>query len=384
MSKLFENYARWDIEIISGNGTKVYDSEEKEYLDFTSGIGVCNVGHCNPSVVAATETQLKQLWHTSNLFTHSLQEKVAEKLVQSSMGAAVFFCNSGAEANEAAIKLARKYTGKSKIITFNKSFHGRTFGTMAATGQDKIKAGFGPMLESFIHLPFNDLQALEKELDHETAAVMLEVIQGEGGVNPANEDFLQGIEKLCKEKGALLIIDEVQTGIGRTGKAFGYQHYNISPDIITSAKGLGNGFPTAAMIGTEKVKSAFNPGSHGSTFGGNPLAMSAANATLDIIMNADFLAEVEEKGNYLSEKLDDMFAKVPEFKGTRHKGLMIGCEFSKEVSDIVTQLRQNGLLVITAGPNVIRLLPPLTVTYEEINEALEILANTLIEQKQLV
>ncbi|MEK3886476.1 acetylornithine transaminase [Bacillus sp. FSL K6-3431] len=383
MSNLFENYGRWDIEIVSGSGTKVYDAEEKEYLDFTSGIGVCNVGHCNPQVVAAMEAQINKLWHTSNLFIHSLQEEVAGKLVQHSMGSAVFFCNSGAEANEAAIKLARKYTGKSKIITFNQSFHGRTLGTIAATGQDKVKEGFGPLLETFIHLPFNDLAALENELDHETAAVMLEVIQGEGGVNPAEEAFIQGVDKLCKEKDILLIVDEVQTGIGRTGKAFGYQHYHISPDIITSAKGLGNGFPTGAMIGTDKVKTAFNPGSHGSTFGGNPLAMAAANATLDIVMNETFLAEVEEKGYYLSEKLADIFADIPEFMANRHKGLIMGFEFSTEVSTVVSLLRKNGLLVITAGPNVIRLLPPLTVTYEEINEALKIVHHTLLELKQL-
>ena len=219
------------------------------------------------------------------------------------MGSSVFFCNSGAEANEAAIKLARKYTGKSKIITFQQSFHGRTLGTMAATGQDKIKEGFGPMLETFIHVPFNDIDALKNEMDHETAAVMLEVIQGEGGVHPGDEAFLMEVEKQCKAFDALLIVDEVQTGIGRTGKAFGYQHYQISPDIITSAKGLGNGFPTGAMIGKEKLKSAFNPGSHGSTFGGNPLAMSAAKATLDIIFNESFLNEVEEKGQLSRRKI---------------------------------------------------------------------------------
>lgn len=254
---------------------------------------------------------------------------------------------------------------------------------MAATGQDKIKAGFGTMLETFIHVPFNDLEALEKEMDHKTAAVMLEVIQGEGGVHTADEEFLQGVEKLCKQYGALLIIDEVQTGIGRTGKPFAYQHYNITPDIITSAKGLGNGFPTGAMIGTEEIKTAFNPGSHGSTFGGNPLAMSAANATLDIVFDEDFLAEVEEKGAYLSEKLAEQFTGEMGFQSIRHKGLMFGIEFSSEVNPLVTLLRENGLLVLTAGPNVMRLLPPLTITYEEIDAALAIISNTLLSSKNM-
>lgn len=383
MEYVFQNYARWDLEIASGSGTKVYDIHGKEYLDFTSGIGVCNLGHCHPEVTAAVTEQLQTIWHTSNLFKSSLQNNVAKKLVEASVGDAVFFCNSGAEANEAAIKLARKYTGKHKIITFFQSFHGRTLGTMAATGQEKVKQGFGPMLETFIHLPFNDIEALRNEIDSETAAVMLEVIQGEGGVHPAEENFLMEAEKLCKAHGALLIVDEVQTGNGRTGVAFAYEHYHISPDIITTAKGLGNGFPVGAMIGKDKLKSAFNPGSHGSTFGGNPLAMVAANSVLNIILNQEFLDEVDEKGELLYLGLRKIFSEIKEFQHIRQKGLMIGIEFSNDVSQLLSQLRNNGLLVLPAGPNVLRLLPPLTVSEKEIEDALLIMEKTVIKNKVL-
>ncbi|MCJ8006400.1 acetylornithine transaminase [Lederbergia wuyishanensis] len=383
MTHLFENYARWDVEIVSGSGANVKDTTGKDYLDFTSGIGVCNLGHCHPQVVEATANQLEKIWHTSNLFKSSLQEEVAEKLTSHSMGEYVFFCNSGAEANEAAIKLARKFTEKSKIITFLQSFHGRTFATMAATGQDKVKQGFGSMLETFVHLPYNDVDALKNEIGHETAAIMLEIVQGEGGVHVAEEDFLATVEQLCKDYGVLLIIDEVQTGIGRTGKPFAYQHFNLSPDIITSAKGLGNGFPTGAMIGKKYLKDAFNPGSHGSTFGGNPLAMSAAKATLDLIFEEEFLNEVTKKGEYFVSKLEEIFSQLEHFKTIRHKGLMVGVEFSEEVGSMISLLRENGLLALVAGPNVIRFLPPLTVTYGEMDAALGIISGTLLDSKKV-
>lgn len=380
MSHLFANYGRWDIEIQSGKGTEVIDTTGKKYLDFTAGIGVVNIGHCHPNVVSALTEQAQAIWHTSNLFQSSLQEEVASLLTEHSMGSAVFFCNSGAEANEAAIKMARKHTGKHKIITFKQSFHGRTLGTMAATGQDKIKTGFGPMLHSFIHLPFNDIESLKNEMDDQTAAVMLEVVQGEGGVHPAEEQFLLEVEKLCAQHGALLIIDEVQTGIGRTGKPFAYQHYPISPDIITSAKGLGNGFPVGAMIGKEILFNTFNPGSHGSTFGGNPLAMSVAKATLNVVFQEGFLAEVEEKGQYLYDALSTKLAHIESLKNIRFKGLMFGLEFTNDVGALLTQLRQNGLIVLNAGPNVLRMLPPLTVSYAEMDEAVSIMSNVISNQ----
>src|SRR5690606_36737776 len=378
MTYLFNNYGRWDIELVEGKGTKVIDSKGKEFIDFTSGIGVCNLGHCHPHVVEATTTQLNKIWHTSNLFESSLQEKVAEKLTKYSNGGAVFFCNSGAEANEAAIKLARKHTGKSKVITFMKSFHGRTFGTMAATGQDKVKVGFGKMLETFVHLPYNDIDALEKEIDENTAAVMLEVIQGEGGVNIADPAFLVVVENLCRQHNVLLIVDEVQTGIGRTGAPFAYQHYHISPDIITSAKGLGNGFPTGAIIAKKELYEVFGPGSHGSTFGGNPLAMTAANATLEIAFDNEFLKEVEAKGNYLYKRLLDELKDVSDLVAIRYKGLMFGLEFTEEIAPLLPILREQGILALSAGPNVLRLLPPLTVSIEELDSAIEIIAKTVI------
>lgn len=381
MSYLFPTYKRWDVNIEKANGAKVMDTEGKEYIDFTSGIGVCNLGHCHPEVVNAVNKQTKKVWHVSNLFKIPLQEQVATKLVQETSGDAVFFCNSGAEANEAAIKLARKFTGKSKIITFEQSFHGRTLGTMAATGQEKVKVGFGKMLETFIHVPYNDIDVLKETIDSETAAVMLEVIQGEGGVHPADELFLKEVERLCQSLDVLLIVDEIQTGIGRTGKSFAYQHYGIQPDIITVAKGLGNGFPVGAMIGKKELIPAFTAGSHGSTFGGNPLAMAAANATLNIVFDQSFLKEVEKKGNILVQQLNEFLPQVKSYKKIKHKGLMIGIEFQQETTELLSELRENGLLALNAGPNVMRLLPPLTITMAEIHEATAIMRKVL--QKQI-
>lgn len=367
-SALFPNYKRWELEIVEGKGTKVIDANGTEYLDFVSGIAVCNLGHCHPAVVEAVQAQLQKLWHVSNLFENSLQEEVASLLVANSDGQRVFFCNSGAEANEAAIKLARKHTGKSRILTFHQSFHGRTFATMTATGQEKIHSGFGPLLPTFSYLPFNDAAALEQAMDHEVAAVMVEAVQGEGGVTPAQTEFLQAAEKLCKQYGALLIIDEVQTGIGRTGKAFAYQHYGISPDIITVAKGLGNGIPVGALIGKEELADTFSAGTHGTTFGGNMIAMSAAKAVLENVMQPEFLESVTEKEAYFMELLQDV-TSLPVVKEVRGKGLMIGIECNTEAAPFITELQKKGLLVLVAGPNVVRLLPPLTVTKEELETA---------------
>lgn len=375
-SALFPNYKRWELEIVEGKGAKVIDANGTEYLDFVSGIAVCNLGHCHPAVVEAVQAQLQKLWHVSNLFENSLQEEVASLLVANSDGQRVFFCNSGAEANEAAIKLARKYTGKSKILTFHQSFHGRTFATMTATGQEKIHSGFGPLLPTFSYLPFNDAAALEQAMDHEVAAVMVEAVQGEGGVTPAQAEFLQAAEKLCKQYGALLIIDEVQTGIGRTGKAFAYQHYGISPDIITVAKGLGNGIPVGALVGKEELADTFSAGTHGTTFGGNMIAMAAAKAVLENIMQSEFLESVTEKAAYFMELLQDA-TSLPIVKEVRGKGLMIGIECNTEAAPLVTELQKNGLLVLVAGPNVVRLLPPLTVTKEELKTAASLIKEVL-------
>ncbi|MEC2077518.1 acetylornithine transaminase [Metabacillus fastidiosus] len=382
MSHLFPTYARWDFTVKEAKGAWLIDENDDKYLDFISGIAVCNLGHVDEDVKNAVEEQLQKVWHTSNLFKIPLQEEVAKRLVENSDGDAVFFCNSGAEANEAAIKLARKHTGKSKIVTFKQSFHGRTFATMSATGQEKIQIGFGPLLQTFEYLPYNDTAALEQLEGEEVAAIMLEVVQGEGGVNPANEEFLQKVAEMCGKLNALLIIDEVQTGIGRTGKPFGYQHYGISPDIITSAKGLGSGIPVGAMIGKKELIESFQPGSHGSTFGGNFIAMASANATLKKIMDPSFLQAVEEKGSALVQKLEDALYGHELVKAIRGKGLLIGIECSEQVTDLITAARENKLLVLPAGPNVIRLLPPLNVTEEEMDTAVTILKETFLTYKK--
>lgn len=372
MSYLFPTYARWDVTVKEAKGSWLTDENDKKYLDFVTGIAVCSLGHADDDVMQAVEEQLTKYWHTSNLFHQPIQEDVAKLLVENSDGEAVFFCNSGAEANEAAIKLARKHTGKTKIVTFLQSFHGRTFATMSATGQEKIQQGFGPLLETFTYLPYNDVAALDV-LEDDVAAIMLEVVQGEGGVIPAEQEFIDKVNETCKRIGALLIIDEVQTGIGRTGKPFGYQHYGLSPDIVTSAKGLGSGLPVGAMIGKAPLIETFQPGSHGSTFGGNPIAMAAAKATMKKILNDDFLKEVEEKSSYLVDKLVQIIGNHPFVTGIRGKGLLIGIECKEQVGVMIEQLREQQLLVLSAGPNVIRLLPPLNVSYEEIDIAVGII-----------
>lgn len=382
MSQLFPIYNRWPVNIVSGQGAKVKDADGKEYLDFVSGIGVTNLGHQHPHVKQAVEQQLNKVWHVSNLFQIDGQDAVAAKLVEHSSGDAAMFCNSGAEANEAAIKLARKHTGKHKIITFNQSFHGRTMATLAATGQEKVKTGFGPLLQSFVHVPYNDIDALKDAVDADTAAVMVEAVQGEGGVNPADPEFMTQVEQVCKENGVLLIVDEVQAGIGRTGKPFSYQHYGISPDIITVAKGLGNGFPTGAMIGKKELVETFSPGSHGTTFGGNPLAMAAANAVLDVAFDEQFLEEVTAKGEYLFSKLKHELGELEIVEKIRGKGLMVGIACREEIGELVASLREQGLLVLVAGPKVIRLLPPLIVTKEEIDWAVSKIAAAIQEKEQ--
>ncbi|WP_070120295.1 acetylornithine transaminase [Bacillus marinisedimentorum] len=381
MDYLFPTYKRWDIEVVSAEGTKVTDKNGNEYLDFISGIGVCNLGHRHPAVQKALEDQLDRVWHVSNLFTIRQQEEAARLLSKAAGGGKVFFCNSGAEANEAAIKLARKYTGRKKIVTFLQSFHGRTIGAMSATGQAKIHEGFGPLVPEFVYSKFNDIEPLEKAVDSETAAVMLEVVQGEGGVIPAEKTFLQEAERLCRENGALLIIDEVQTGIGRTGKMFAFQHEGLSPDIITAAKGLGSGFPVGAVIGKEKLAESFGPGSHGTTFGGNPLAAAAARATLEVINQEAFLAETEEKGAYLQSSLERLAADNDRIKGIRGIGLMAGIVLDEEAAPIISDLQERGLLAVPAGPSVIRLLPPLTVSWEEIDQAVAALAEVITSEK---
>ncbi|WP_297990630.1 acetylornithine transaminase [Anoxybacillus sp.] len=374
---IFPTYQRFPITVAKAEGTKLIATDGKQYIDFIAGIAVCNLGHRHPAVQQALEAQLNEVWHVSNLFHLPIQEEVASLLVQHSVGDAVFFCNSGAEANEAAIKLARKHTGRSKIITCEQSFHGRTFATMSATGQAKIHDGFGPLLPTFVYVPFNDIDALEREMDETVAAVMVEVVQGEGGVVVGEKSFLQAAERLCQTYGALLIVDEVQTGIGRTGTLFAYEQFDISPDVITVAKGLGSGFPVGAMIGKKHVVPTFSAGVHGSTFGGNALAMAAAKATLDIVTQPSFLQDVREKGTYFHEQLTKALEHIHIVTHVRGLGLMVGIACNEQVANILPHIHERGLLVLAAGPNVIRLLPPLTVTKEEIDEAVNILQEAL-------
>ena len=377
MSNLFPTYSRWEVEPDWAEGSFLYGKDGKKYLDFTSGIGVCNLGHRPKVVEEAIEQQLKKFWHVSNLFPVESQEIAAGKLAKAANMDLVFFSNSGAEANEAAIKMARKATGKTKIITFYQSFHGRTFATMSATGQDKIKHGYGPMLETFVYVPYNDLEALKEAMSEEVAAVMLEVVQGEGGIHLGSEEFLKGVEDICKQFGSLFIVDEIQTGIGRTGKPFAFQHYDLQPDIVSVAKGLGNGLPIGAIIGKAYLKDVFGPGSHGTTFGGNPIAIAASIATMDTIFDTNFLSKVNEKADFLKSILEETLLEIPIVNEIRGLGFMIGIEVNTPVPAILASLRTKGLIALSAGENVIRLLPPLTATKEELQAALDIIATVL-------
>lgn len=376
MSALFNNYARRSVHVVKGEGTVVEDATGKKYLDFTSGIAVVSLGHAHPEIVKAIQVQSEKLWHISNLFESPEQEKLATSLVKDTHLSHAFFCNSGAEANEAAIKLARKHTGKSTIITFDQSFHGRTFGAMSATGQEKIKQGFGPMLETFKTVPFNDTEKLKAAIDNDVAAIMLEVIQGEGGVHAITPEFASIISDICQSRGILCIIDEVQTGIGRTGTRYAYEQTGLKPDIVTLAKGLGGGFPIGAMLGTADLFNSFGPGTHGTTFGGNPLAVAVAQTVVDHVFAEEFLKEIRSKSDYLIQNLKEKLP--PERFAIRGQGLLIGIDCKEDVASFICQAEEAGLLVVQAGSNVIRLLPPLTVTEQEINQAVDTMASILL------
>lgn len=378
MSHLFPNYARDEIDLVDGSGSYVFDQNGEKYLDFMSGIAVSNLGHKNPKVMAAITQQAEKIWHSSNLYTSSLQEKVAEKLTMGKDYLA-FFCNSGTEANEAAIKLARKATGRSKILSFEQSFHGRTYGALSATGQPALQAGFFPIVEGFEYLPYNQLEPLKQQLDEQVAAVMLEVIQGEGGIIPAEKEWLQAVAQLCKENGSLLIIDEIQTGMGRTGTFFAFEDYQIEPDIITIAKALANGIPVGAMLGKTALADAFGPGTHGTTFGGNNLAMNVADCVVSEINQPEFLASVAEKGSYLMRELSKLLDTSEKVLDVRGKGLMVGIELDspKTLQQTVQELKKQHLLAIKAGKNVLRLLPPLTISQQELKDGIEIIQSVL-------
>ena len=365
-SALLKNYSRYEVEFERGEGAYLYDINGKKYLDFLSGIAVTGFGHNHPQITSAVKKQVEKLFHVSNLFQSSHQQILAEKLANSSGLDNVFFCNSGTEANEAAIKFARKWgQGRFSIITAVGGFHGRTMGSLSASAQYKLWEGFAPLTPGFSYVPFNDIEAIENSIDDNTVAVMLEPIQGESGVNVPSDNYLYEVRELCSKNNLLFIIDEVQTGMGRTGKMFAYQWENIKPDIISIAKGIANGLPLAAVVSTKEVGDCMTPGSHGSTFGGNPIAVASANVVMDLLNN-----DCLEKNNFLGEKLkEEIFSMATEnIKSVRGKGLMIGVELKGKLSakKVASELLNAGIVVGTAGENVLRLLPPFIITEKEI------------------
>ena len=382
---IMNTYGRFPISLVRGKGTYVWDADNKQYLDFVGGIAACSLGHCNESLVQVLEEQAKTLWHVSNLYWIKPQVELAEKLALITGLDKVFFCNSGTEANEAAIKLTRKYfyrqkQNKYEIISFSNSFHGRTLGALSATGQTKYQKGFEPMMKGFVYAEYNDISSVEAAITENTAAIVVEIIQGEGGVLPAELNFLRGLRKICDREELLLIVDEVQTGVGRTGKFLACQLYDIKADIVTLAKGLGGGIPIGATLATEKVASGFQPGDHAATFGGNPLSTAVASKTVEIISEDSFLKQVEKMGEYLSGKLLNINdSRIVHF---RARGLMQGLEFDREVKELVNICMKKGLLLVNAGPKVLRFVPPLTVNEIEINGAIAILEQALQEWQQ--
>ncbi|MCF6157383.1 MAG: aspartate aminotransferase family protein [wastewater metagenome] len=374
------NYIRNPIVLSRGSGVDVWDTEGKRYLDLFSGWAVSLLGHCHPHVVEAVQRQAAILQHAPNIYYTEPQGLLAKYISEKSFGGQCFFCNSGAEANEAAIKLARIYnsnTGKYKILTFSNSFHGRTLATVTATAQPKYHKGFAPLVEGFTYVPFNDLEALETSVDDKTCAIMLEPIQGEGGINSATGDFLRGVRALCNENGLLLILDEVQCGMGRTGKYFAYQHYDIEPDIMTLAKALGGGVAIGAMTAKKEIAKSLVPGSHASTFGGNPLACAAGIAVFETIEKENLIHNVKEMGKYAMEQLTILQKDYEIINEIRGKGLMIGIELNVNGAEIIKNCIQAGLFLNCTHDKVIRFMPPLNVRKEHIDEGIDILRTVL-------
>ncbi len=380
---VMKTYGRIPLALVKGQGARVWDAGGREYLDFVAGLAVCSLGHCHPAVAEAIAAQSRTLMHVSNLYYIEPQVKLAKMLVENSCAHRVFFCNSGAEANEAAIKLARKYAKKNlgpdkyEIITALHSFHGRTLAAITATGQAKYQQGFEPLPQGFRYVPFNDLEALMEAVGPHTCAVLLEPVQGEGGVNEATPEYLAGVRKLCDEKGLLLMFDEVQCGLGRTGKFMAYQHYGVEPDIITLAKALGGGFPIGAMLAKENVASAFNPGDHASTFGGNPLACAAGLAAMDQMLNHGVVENAAKVGEYFKARLNDLAGRYGFVAEVRGKGLLLGMELSVDGREAVVRCQDRGLLINCVNYNVLRFIPPLIITENDVDTALEILSGVL-------
>lgn len=378
-------YKRFPVVFTRGSGMKLWDTEGREYLDFVAGIAVCSLGHAHPAVSNAIKIQADKLIHVSNLYYIDSQIEYARLLIEHSALDKVFFCNSGAEANEGAIKLAKKYGNdrsgglKNEIVTMNGSFHGRTMATITATGQDKFHKGFNPLLAGFQYVPFNDFGALDKAVSEHTCAVMIEPLQAEGGIRVPDPAYFQSVRRLCDERDVLLILDEVQVGMGRTGSLFAHEQDGIIPDIITMAKAMGNGFPIGAVLAKDSVAVAFEPGSHASTFGGNPLAMAAAKATLETIIDENLIANCRQMGGYFMNMLNDLQKRHPIIREVRGRGLLIGVELDCEVAGIIKKCMDHGVLMASAGAQVLRFVPPLIVTERDIDQVVEILDGVLRE-----
>lgn len=375
---VMNTYGRFAIALDHGEGAQLWDVEGKRYIDLTSGIGVCCLGYNNPHIIDAITEQAHKLMHVSNLFTTAPMVQVAKTLVEQTGMGKVFFANSGAESNEGMIKLARKYsydkygTGRAEIVTLYNSFHGRTVTTLKATGQDKFHQYFFPFTEGFAYAKANDMASVKAAVNEHTCAIMMELIQGEGGVMPLDRDFVKEVEAYCREHDLLLLIDEVQTGIGRTGSLFCFQQYGIQPDVISMAKGLGGGVPIGAVMAAKNCENVLGPGTHATTFGGTPMICAAANAVLSEVTKPEFLQSVNEKGEYLKQKLLAM--QSDKIHGVRGMGLMLGIEVDPDQrAAIIAEIMDKGVLVLTAGTNVIRLLPPLSISYDEMDEALAVM-----------
>ncbi|MBN4076950.1 acetylornithine transaminase [Mariprofundus ferrooxydans] len=377
-------YARFPLTLVRGEGCRVWDDQGKQYLDFIAGIAVNTLGYAHPAMNKALAAQAAEMLHCSNLFHIPKQQQLADQLTHLSGLAAVFFCNSGAEANEAAIKLARKYfhdrdSNRRTVISATQSFHGRLLSTLTATGQDKVKVGFDPLPPGFAHVPLNDIDALKQAINKQTAAVLLEPLQGEGGVNITTASYLQAVRKLCDEHGLLLMLDEVQTGVGRCGTMFAFEQAGIQPDILTLAKGLGGGVPIGAMLASDRVAASFGPGTHGSTFGGNPLSCAAALTVLAEIESGQLLANVQQRGEQLRQGLHALASDFKVIKEVRGQGLLNGIELRIEAAGLMVSAREKGLLILMAGSNVLRFLPALNVSEKEVDEALAIVGAVLGE-----
>ncbi|MDR0805997.1 MAG: aspartate aminotransferase family protein [Enterobacteriaceae bacterium] len=383
--KTFDNvmlpvYAPAEFVPVKGKGSKVWDQQGNEFIDFSSGIAVTALGHCHPALVNALKTQGEMIWHTSNLFTNEPALRLAQKLIDTTFADRVFYANSGAEANEAAFKLARRYAitryspYKTKIIAFTHAFHGRTLFTVSVGGQPKYSDGFGPKPADIVHVPFNDLDAVKAVIDDHTCAVVLEPVQGEGGITPVDAEFLRGVRALCDQYQALLVFDEVQSGMGRTGTLFTYMQYGVTPDILTSAKALGGGFPISAMLTTEEIAQVMAPGVHGTTYGGNPLACAVAEAAFDVINTPAVLSGVKVRYNYIVSQLEKINDVYHVFSDIRGLGLLIGAElqpaYQNMARDFLTAAIDNGLMVLNAGANVIRFAPSLVIPESDLEQGM--------------